>query len=141
MKIPQTFVPDKDLEEKIKLLLKKKGNKKKEYIIDMEAEKLFPNFINYLKGKHDMLYISRPPIWTMYAKDSNSNTITFIGVIKKYVKEEGMDLMYGYEADIRIKEVGINLVYRLGYKKPDSKGNVICTNEPARYDTEKIPFP
>ncbi len=144
MKLPQTFIPDKDLEGRTEELLEEQKNKKN-YFIDLEAGKLFPNFINYLKEEHDILYIQKDLdkkrlIWAIHTKDELGASVR-LGMIGAYMEKEGSDLLYGYEVEIKTQGKCQTLIYRVGYKKYDEKRNVITTNEPARYDTENIPFP
>lgn len=144
MKLPKTFVPDKDLEGRTKELLEEQKNKKVHFI-DPEAGKLFPNFINYLKEEYDILYIQKALdkqrlMWTIHTEDDRGAP-TRLGMIGAYMEKEGRDLMYGYEVEIKTRGRCPTLIYRVGYKKYDDKRNVITTNEPARYDIEKIPFP
>lgn len=146
MKIPQTFILEKNLEEKISLLLKETGTKKEEQLlIDLEAEKLFPNFINYLKKEYDFLHIEKTPdkykqAWAVYNREE-PGIFTVIGLIQEYVENEGIMSSYGYKAEILIGKKRLKLFYRTGCQYYDTQGKLVVTKSPARYDMEEIPFP
>lgn len=145
MKVPKTFIPDKDLEGKTGSLLEERIKSKGDYFINEKAEKLFPNFINFLKGEYGALIIEELPnqirkTWNI-SVPRNDGRLIQIGSINCYVKEKGQTSEYGYEADIVIQEIYKKLLYRTSYQGYDSLGSIVFEEDPLRYDSENIPFP
>lgn len=134
MKLPKIFVPEKNLEEKTSRLLKEAS-----YLIDKEAEELFPNFIDYLKKEYEFLYVQKvtgKQMWVI-----KNGPFTFIGFIKEYTESDSITSMYGYKAGIFIRGKHLDLIYRVGYHCYDSQGRIMLNKNPVRYDTEDTPFP
>jgi hypothetical protein len=145
MKLPKTFVPDKNLEGRTEDLMEEEGIKRKTHFIDPEAQKLFPNFVKHLKKEYDILYIQRlfehsNKAWMIYTEEDDEKPVR-LGMIGSYFETEGPGIIYGYEVEIRIKGDYSKLIYRLGYRKFDTQGKVISDNSPKRLDEEEIPFP
>lgn len=148
MKLPKTFVPDKELENKIKQLLEGVDDNPifdDDSLIDTEAEKLFPNFIKYLKSEYGNLIIekdfdSTKKEWSICLPKKGGGKIP-IGDIQVYKEEIGPTTEYGYKADIVIQEIYKKLLYRTSYQGYDSLGSIVFEEDPCRYDSENIPFP
>lgn len=148
MKIPQTFLPEKNLEEKTGKLLKGQVKKKKidKYLIDKDAELLFPNFINYLEGGYETLAVIREndkeEKWRIF-KSIEAKMPDIIGIIQKYADYGSDTSEYGYEVKVLVPVEGrfADLIYRVGYYAYDTNGNTIYYKDQRRHDSEKIPFP
>lgn len=136
MRLPKIFVLDKDLEEKTNHLLEEQKGR---YLIDKEAEELFPNFIDYLKGEYEFLYVQKvteKQNWVI-----KNGSFTTIGFIEEYTESDSITSMYGYKAGIIIRGKHLDLTYRAGYHCYDGRGRIILSKNPVRYDREEIPFP
>lgn len=144
MKIPKTFLLNKNLERKTNELLKKRLTKKRENFVDKEAEKLFSNFIKFLKEEYGVLYIKKldeeKQAWTI-STQNRFNRVGEIGSITSYVESEGISSMYGYKAEVIVQGKLLNLIYRVGHHYYDINGKAVSTVSPARYDIEEVPFP
>lgn len=152
MRLPKTFIPEKDLETKIKKLLEKPVPKtKRRNHVYHELKKEFPQFIDYLLKLYPDLWILKTRnnasyswyFYTSYTKQQSPRTE--IGSATVYIKEAGKNLLeYGNEAEIRIQGKWYNLKYRRGYYIMDNQKKEIAeeTRDPYRYDSIKdIPFP
>lgn len=149
MKIPQMFMPDKNLEEKTGKLLKgqvKKREMDESCRIDKDAELLFPNFINYLKEGYETLAIikenDKEEKWRIF-KSVEAKMPDMIGIIQKYADNGSDTSEYGYEAKVLVPVEGrfADLIYRIGYYAYDTDGSMIYYKDSRRNDSEKIPFP
>jgi len=145
MKLPKTFVPDKDLEGRTEELMTEEGVKNKTYFIDPKAENLFPNFIKYLKKEYDVLYIQRlfehqNEAWMIYTLENDDKPVR-LGFIGSYMDKEGLGIVYGYEVEIRVKGEYSKLKYRRGYRNFDAQGKAVSDDTTKRVDDEEIPFP
>lgn len=148
MKTPKTFIPEKDLENKIKKLLEdvdKKSALDEESIIDEEAGNIFPDFIQYLKEEYGGIIIEKKDDtlkkeWLISVPRKGGGKIP-IGEIQEYREEIGPTLEKGYEADIISQAKYKNLKCRIGYQGYDSLGSNVSEKDIYRYDSEKIPFP
>jgi len=146
MKTPKTFVPEKDLENKIKELLEEVDKKEVfESLIDEEAENIFPDFIQYLKEEYGSVIIERKENtlkkeWLICVPRKSGGKI-HIGEIQEYREEVGLTLEKGYEADVISQAKYINLKCRIGYQGYDSLGSNVSEKDIYRYDSENIPFP
>jgi len=144
MKIPKTFISEKSLENKIEGLLSSIEAVETSPTIDPEAEKLFPNFIEYLKKECDSVHIKKSPdnqAWVIYDEEK-----TGISVLKGYIHEheekEGIVSAYGYKVTLKIRKKCLELFYRIKftYNNPE-KGLTSTVESPVRYDAYDIPFP
>ncbi len=153
MKIPKTFIPKKDLEEKTKQLLKepKKGQnetKQNRFLCD-DLKKEFPGFTEYLSGLYPDLSAAKTKnnkgrfIWKFYIVHKEATSPFLVGKIERYVEECGKDMSeYGYHAKVLIEGNWHLLKYKIGYHCFDDVYTIISTKDPLRYDKEKsIPFP
>lgn len=144
MKISKIFLPNRDLKKSIDQLLEGRKKIEGDPIIDEEAEKLFPNFIDFLKNEYGPVVVEKIPQeykkqWdiSLQVKDNKVE----IGSIQSYVKEKSLTSEYGFEAEVIIQAKLINLTYRVGYHGYDSLGSIVSDKDPCRYDSENIPFP
>ncbi len=149
MKIPKIFIPEKDLEEKTKQLLKE-SKKFKDEIGNMplyeELKAEFPNFTDYLFN----LY-SNSNLGFTKTGDEKGNIIWkfyttphfLVCKIEPYIEERGTDTSeYGYNVKVRIEKKWHSLKYRIGYHCFDSVNVMVSPKYPLRHDKEKdIPFP
>lgn len=149
MKIPKTFIPKKDLEEKTKQLLEESKKRKDETgnipLFD-ELKTEFPNFTDYLLN----LY-SNSNLGFIKTEDKKGNIIWkfytiphfIVSKIEPYTEECGKDISeYGYYAKILIEGNWHFLKYRIGFHCFDNVNTIISTKDHLRYDKERsIPFP
>lgn len=149
MKLPKTFVPDKELENKIKQLLEGVDDNPildDESLIDAEAGNIFPSFIQYLKEEYGGVIIEKKDNtskkeWLIYIPRKDGEKI-HIGEIQEYKEEIGPTLEVGYEADVITQASYKNLKCRIGYHGYDSLGSPVSSEDVHRYDFYKhIPFP
>lgn len=151
MKLPKTFVPNKDLEERTNHLLNVEHPKHEGYKIDEDAEKLFPGFINYLK-KHYKIFTMRKVqsvpeySWriTIPKEDSKLfDDVEIIGEITTYRNKHSGATEHGYKGGVEIKGAYVEITYRECLRYFD-KDNRKCVKRilPLRRDNNKdVPFP
>jgi len=151
MKLPKTFMPEKNLEDKTDHLLNTEPPKHEGYKIDGEAEKLFPEFINYLKKHYKVFTIRKiqevpERSWriTIPKEDPKPfDDVEIIGGITSYRNKHSGAVECGYEGGVEIKYAYIGINYRECYKYFD-KDNRKCVKRmlPLRRDNNKdVPFP
>jgi len=151
MKLPKTFMPSKSLESKTEGLLNMEDVKPEECKIDEEAEKFFPDFINYLKKHYKIFTIRKVQdvperSWriTIPKEDPKPfDDVEIIGGIASYRNKHSGAVEYGYKGGVEIKGAYVEITYRECFKYFD-KDNRKCVKRmlPLRRDNNKdVPFP
>lgn len=153
MKLPQAFLPSKDLEERIRQLLKNPPNKFQYELRDgklyEELKKEFPDFTDYLFNLYPGLGIFHTKdkkgtvIWQFFTIYPKKTSPLLVCKIKSYSEERGTDTTeYGYKSQVLIKEKWHNLKYRKGYRYLTLALTLAESESPLRIDKhKKIPFP
>lgn len=154
MKMPKTFVPKKDLEEKTKQLLKKpilnrtESEKEKFEHLYGEAKKEFPNLIDYLLGLYPDLEIVKVKdreklIWRFCRTQCPIDFPAIVGTIETYREHDGRDTAeYGLKAQVLVEGRWRNIKYRKGWHCYGGTETIISPENPYRYDNEtEVPFP
>ncbi len=161
MKLPKTFIPEKNLEEKTKCLLEAKPLQKTEEEkygnLYTELKNDFPNFADYLITLYpdvEICKVKQLPSsfpsnydkdveWHFFSPSFPPTLKVRVGQIKRYIQERGTDTSeYGYKAEIFVRNQKCILKYRKGYHTFDSVNVIITTNDPLRLDKNKdTPFP
>lgn len=144
-------MPNKSLEEKTENLLNMEDPKIEDCKIDVEAEKLFPNFVNYLKKHYKIFTIQKVQdvperLWRVTVPKEDTrlfDDIEITGGITSYSNKHSGALEYGYEGGVEVKGAYVRIRYRECFKYFD-KENRKCVKRmnPLRYDNNRdVPFP
>ncbi|MBM3200542.1 hypothetical protein FJZ53_06390 [Candidatus Woesearchaeota archaeon] len=163
MKLPKTFVPDKDLEDKTNSLLDAKEPsaeqvwEEKYGPLYAELKKEFPKFADYLIALYPSVELCKvkkmstafPPVsdkdieWHFFVKSNNPTIKVRVGRLHSYTEDLGADTSeYGYKAELLVYDEKKHLTYRKGYHAFDGMGLIISTNDPKRVDKHtEVPFP
>jgi hypothetical protein len=152
MKLPKTFIPEKDLEEKTKQLLKESKKFKEEtgnMSLYEELKSEFPNFTDYLFNSYSNLKTAKVKdkkgdiAWKFYIINQKATSAFLVCRIEPYIEERGTNTAeHGYNIKICIEKKWHSLKYRVGHYCFDVANTIVSTQNPLRYDQEKnIPFP
>jgi len=152
MKLPKTFLPNKDLEERTNNLLNEEYMEPEGCKIDEEAEKLFHGFVNYLKRNYKSFTIRKLQdiperswrITTLKEDPKPFDDVEIIGEITSYRNKHSGAMEHGYKASL-IDKYGnyVEIRYRECHKYFDSQGKKYVKRMlPLRLDTNKdVAFP
>ena len=148
MKLPETFLPNKDLEKKTKQLLKEyKSNTIEKKLAISKAKKEFPRLIDHLQGLYSNIRIIEKEnkgkeiehqwkVWFFY--DSGN----YLGSINTYNKNIAPFLFeQGYSGQILFGKKFYKIECRKGHYF-DDECIIVKTEELLRRDSSnQIPFP
>ncbi|MBM3200541.1 hypothetical protein FJZ53_06385 [Candidatus Woesearchaeota archaeon] len=149
MKLPKTFIPKNNLEEKTNQLLEKPKSKSlkvtAQFYEELKAE--FPNFTDYLFSlypdlKQDKITDKKEKTTKkLYITNQKATSAFLVCKIEPYVEKHENDVSeYGYNIRIKVENVWHLLKYREGYYIFDKPS--LSTKNPLRCDKHKdIPFP